>query len=95
MATLDDRVTICDDVVFRVLGEESVILSLDSGVYFGLDAIGTRMWTLLNEHDLRGVAAAVHEEFDAPLDQIEQDVVAIVEQLIAKKLVRPAGVTSP
>ena len=90
MLTLQNRVTVCDDVVFRVLGEESVILSLDTGLYFGLDPVGTRIWTLLSERDLAGVAEAIHLEFDAELQQIQQDVLSLVEQLVAKRLVQPA-----
>lgn len=87
MLTLQNRVAVADDVVFRALGEESVILSLDTGVYYGLDPIGTRMWMLLSDRDLGAVADAIHEEFDADLPQIQSDVLALVEQLLAKKLV--------
>ena len=64
MLTLQNRVTVCDDVVFRALGEESVILSLDTGMYFGLDPVGTRIWTLLADRDLAGVAETIHQEFE-------------------------------
>lgn len=90
MLSLQDRVKVCDDVVFRVLGEESVILSLDTGLYFGLDPVGTRMWTLLAERDLAGVADAIHQEFDAALPEIQKDVLALVEELLAKRLVQQA-----
>jgi coenzyme PQQ synthesis protein D (PqqD) len=90
MLTLQNRVTVCDDVVFRALGDESVILSLDTGMYFGLDPVGTRMWTLLAERDLAGVAEAIHQEFEAELSEIQQDVLTLVEQLLAKRLVQQA-----
>lgn len=89
MLTLQNRVTVCDDVVFRALGEESVILSLDTGMYFGLDPVGTRIWTLLPDRDLAEVAAMIQQEFDAELPQIQEDVLTLVEQLIAKRLVQP------
>jgi hypothetical protein len=88
MLTLQNRVAVCDDVVFRALGDESVILSLDTGMYFGLDPVGTRIWTLLPERDLAQVAEMIHQEFDAALPQIQEDVLALVEQLIAKHLVQ-------
>ena len=90
MLTLQHRVKVCEDVVFRALGDESVILSLDTGMYFGLDPVGTRIWTLLGDCDLAGVAEAIHHEFDAGLPEIQQDVLSLVEQLIAKRLVQPA-----
>lgn len=88
MLTLQNRVTVCDDVVFRALGDESVILSLDTGTYFGLDPVGTRIWTLLADRDLAGVADTIHQEFDAALPEIQQDVLALVEKLLEKRLVQ-------
>jgi hypothetical protein len=90
MLTLQTRVAVCDDVVFRALGEESVILSLDTGMYFGLDPVGTRIWMLLPDRDLAQVAEQIQQEFDAALPEIQQDVLALVEELIAKRLVQPA-----
>jgi hypothetical protein len=90
MLTLQNRVAVCDDVVFRALGDESVILSLDTGMYYGLDPVGTRIWTLLADRDLAAVAATIHEEFDADLTEIQTDVLALVEEFLAKRLVQPA-----
>jgi coenzyme PQQ synthesis protein D (PqqD) len=87
MLTLQNRVAVSDDVIFRALGEESVILSLDTGMYFGLDPVGTRIWTLLPDRDLAQVAEVIHEEFEADLAQIQRDVLDLLEQLVAKRLV--------
>jgi len=38
------------DVVFRELEGEMVLLNLATGVYFGLDPVGTRIWTLIEAH---------------------------------------------
>jgi len=38
------------DVIFRLLGDEAVILSLSAGMYFGLDSVGTRIWQLISEN---------------------------------------------
>lgn len=37
------------DVVFRELAGEAVLLHLRTGVYFGLDPVGTRIWQLIVE----------------------------------------------
>jgi hypothetical protein len=89
MLTLQHRVAVCDDVIFRALGEESVILSLDTGMYFGLDPVGTRIWALLADRNLEQVADVIHQEFDAEPPQIQQDLLALVEQLVEKRLVQP------
>jgi hypothetical protein len=42
--SLTSSVRIRDDVLSRDLQGEEVILDLNTGVYFGLDPVGTRIW---------------------------------------------------
>jgi hypothetical protein len=85
---LESRVSIPDAVVFRELDGEAVVLNIDSGIYFGLDDVGTRMWMLMAElQTLAAVRDALAAEFDAPADQLARDLLAFVEQLQAKGLV--------
>ena len=39
---------ILDGVVWTALGDEQVILKLDSGLYFGVDQVGARIWRLIS-----------------------------------------------
>lgn len=81
-----------DEVVFRDLGGEAVILHLGTATYFGLNEVGTRVWQLLGERlSLDAVCARLAEEFDAPRERIDADVAALVSQLVAKGLLRVAG----
>lgn len=43
------RVRLSRDVIFREVAGEVVLLHLGTGVYFGLDPVGTRVWQLLAE----------------------------------------------
>ena len=77
------------DVVFRVLGDEAVILNLASGVYFGLDTVGTRMWQLISEHGSTDkVIAAMLDEYAAEEGQLRSDLDKLIEQLSEKGLVQ-------
>lgn len=89
--SLSDRLTPVANVIFRALGEESVVLSLDAGLYFGLDEVGTRIWTLIEHHDLAGVAAVLAREYDVGRDEVEQDVMAFARELQARGLVDQRG----
>ena len=40
--TLNDNLRIPDQVATRQLGGETVLLNLETGTYFGLDAVGSR-----------------------------------------------------
>jgi hypothetical protein len=86
-ASLDRSVRFADDVVFRELDGEAVLLDLDSGTYFGLDAVGTRIWLFCRERgSLRSVWEAMQEEFDAPADVLEADLLAFVDELSSRGL---------
>ena len=78
-------------VVFRQLDDGAVLLDLESGVYFGLDEIGTRVWTLLQERGTPGaVCDAMLEEFDVEPAVLAGDVLRLVGELQQNGLVRAA-----
>jgi hypothetical protein len=91
------KIKIPDDVMFRILGDEAVILNVASGVYFGLDAVGTRMWQLMSEHGSTDkVVETLLEEYEVGETQLRRDLDKLIEQLSEKGLVKiDATETSP
>lgn len=86
--TLASRVTVSDGVLFQELQGEAVLLNLNSGIYFGLDAVGTRMWQLIVEHEqLAPVVRSVVAEFDVSESQSAADLLALVAKLENQGLV--------
>jgi len=82
------RFVVNPSVVFRELDGEAVLLNLDSGVYFGLDAVGTRVWTLLLEHGAtEPVCAQMEREYDVARGELERDVRRLVHELRQKGLI--------
>lgn len=86
---LSDSLTVSGDVVAREVGGEMVLLDLASGQYFGLDTVGGRIWELLSENPctLAQLCDAIEEEFDAPREQIEADLMALAAQLSEQELI--------
>jgi hypothetical protein len=85
--SLQSSLKASDEVVFRELDGEAVLLHLASGMYFGLDGTGTRMWQLIEQHGrLTAVLAALCEEFDAPREAIERDLLSLASELSEKGL---------
>ena len=83
-----DRVSVSPDAVFRELDGEGVVLDLRSGLYFGLNEVGARIWCLIEQHGEVGrILAALADEFDAPEARLRQDLLALIEQLREKGLV--------
>jgi hypothetical protein len=89
--TAADRFAVPDDVMARPLDGETVILDLASGTYFGLDRVGTRIWELLREGKALGdVCTTLLGEFEASREQVEADVFELAQQLLDRRLIRPA-----
>ena len=81
------NIRIPDDVVFRILGDEAVILNLSTGIYFGLDTVGTRMWQLISEYGSTEKAReALLAEYEVEEGQLRQDLDLLIQQLIDKGL---------
>ena len=61
---------------------ETVLLDLSREHYFGLDAVGTRVWQLLGEGKMpQELMAVMLEEYDVSREQLEADVSGLLERL--------------
>ena len=79
---------ICEDVVYRNLQGEAVILNLKTNMYCGLDPVGTRIWELILEHrSLDKVLASLMVEYEVTEDQGAQDILHFVQVLQENKLI--------
>ena len=86
--TLDAVVAAAQDQVFSDLGGEVAILNLKNGVYYGLDEIGARIWSLIQEPAVVGdVRDALLEEYEVEPERCEQDLLTLLEELLAEGLV--------
>lgn len=76
------------DAVDARVGEETVILHMQKGIYFGLDPVGARIWELLGEETaIAQISAQIAEEFGAALETVEADIKVFLQQLIDSDLV--------
>lgn len=86
---LSTHVRIVEGVVCRDLDGEMVLLNLNSGIYFGLDAVGTQVWHLLQSQSSVGdVVKALLEEYEVAAARCEQDVMDLVSRLLDKGLLQ-------
>ena len=83
------RVAVPETVLFRDLDGEAVLLATESGRYFGLNEVGTRMWSLLCLHgDVEAVYRALLAEYEVPEDRLREDLAQFVDTLAARGLVK-------
>lgn len=70
------------------LADDVVILHLQSGMYYGLDEVGARVWQLIQTpqrvSNIRDILLAEYE-VDSP--QCEQELLALLRELAHQKLI--------
>ena len=70
------------------LAGEAVILNLKSGVYYGLDPIGARIWQLIQvPKAVQHIRDAILDEYDVEASQCEQDLLALLANMEAQGLI--------
>ncbi len=85
---LTDKVSIPAQVMARDVGTETVILNLESGIYFGLDPVGARIWQLMGEgKTLAEVCDAMLTEYAVERSDLERDVLDLAGKLAAQGLI--------
>jgi hypothetical protein len=80
--------------VFSDLGGEAVVLSLKSGVYYGLDEVGAHIWDLIQTpRRVSEVCDLLLEEYDVEPDNCEHDVIALLLSLASEGLIEICDAT--
>ena len=85
---VSSRVVAARDQVSCDVGGEAAILQLASGVYYSLDAVGSRIWALLQSpRSVREIRDALVAEYDVPAERCERDLLGLLEALAAAQLI--------
>lgn len=67
---------------------EVAILGLRAGVYYGLDAVGGRIWNLLQKpKTVNEIRDVLLKEYDVEADRCERDLLALLQQLADEGLI--------
>lgn len=93
MITPEHSIQRAEDIVAREVGGEIVLLDLEAGTYYGLNAVGGMIWKSL-EGGAKSIAQLCDElelEFDVDRATLEADVAALAADLQANGLARVTG----
>ncbi len=86
--TPDTTVVRSSDQASADLGGEAAILNLKDGVYYGLDAVGARIWELIEEpRTVRDVCDTLCNEYDVDAERCERDLIALLTELAQHGLI--------
>lgn len=66
-----------------------VMMSIDQGMYFGLEGTGPRIWALLDQpRSVGSVCDALISEFDVDAEECRREVIDFLEELRRAQLIR-------
>lgn len=78
------------------LADEAVILNLKAGVYYGLNPVAARIWSLIQEpRSVREVRDTLVEEYNVDPDRAEGDLLVLLQDLAARDLIKVKDETVP
>lgn len=80
---------ISDDVVSCDLDGETAILNIESGIYFGLDPIGTKIWNSLKKPcNISNLVEMIMNDYDVDKKRCENDLIELIKNLKESGLVK-------
>ena len=89
MLTFSDRVVVPAHVLIRHLDGESVLLNLETEMYFGLDVTGTRMWEVATQSaTIEAAYITLLKEFDVEPDVLRANLAELIVGLIENGLLK-------
>ena len=76
------------DQLSRDVGDETVILGMRETMYYGLNPVGARVWSLIQEpRRVDEICETILSEYDVDPEQCERDVHELLTQLADEKLI--------
>jgi len=84
----DSRIKRTTSAMETLVGNEVVLMVLESGNVYGLGDTGSAVWRLLTDSTtVQPVVSALVAEYDAPEEVIEHDVLELLEEMLERGLV--------
>ncbi len=87
---IDPSTVVCasESQVSSDLAGETVILNVSDGVYYGLDPVGTRIWTLVQEpRTVTDIHHQLLEEYDVTSERCMEDLLHLLAELREHELI--------
>ena len=81
-------ISVLPDQVSSQLGDDSVILNVKTGTYFGLNEVGTRIWGLIQEPiPIEKIIQTLLNEYEVEPKQCEDEVLNLINDLLNATLI--------
>lgn len=86
---LDSSIVVAStDQISSDLGDEVVILNLKSGVYHGLNEVGAKVWSFIQQaKTVKQISEMLLQEYDVDVEQCNSDLIVLLSDLLAAELI--------
>jgi Coenzyme PQQ synthesis protein D (PqqD) len=92
MISFPTRVSAPQHVLTRAIGNESVILNVKTGCYFGLDEVSSRIWAILiGSETVQAAYESLLSEYEVDSERLRNDIIAFIEELRGQGLLEING----
>ena len=87
--SLSSRVVVSPQQISCDVADEAVLLSMQTGDYYGLNPVGASIWRLIRQpQTVSGLVAALMDEYEGvTADACRDEVLSFLEEMIALELV--------
>jgi len=90
------RFKLCDNVSYRIIDKEAVVIRLDEGKVHCLNEVGARILDLITRNRPLGeIIALLEQEYEVAVEDARCDVFRLVEELLDAGIVEEVSGSCP
>lgn len=89
--TMSSLIKRSPEIVHSDMDGETVMMSIEQGEYYGIDAIGAQIWNMLEEEkSIEDICASLCEKYDVEASVCQRDVIRFLENMHEQKIIEIA-----
>lgn len=86
---IDATVVRNQEIIFSDMDDETVMMSIEKGEYYGVNPVGRRIWELLETPvTVSSMCDTLCNEYNVETGQCNKDALAFLAQLLQKDVIR-------
>jgi len=86
--TRDTKVVQRKELPTVMISGDIALMNAEKGIYYGLDAVGTRIWEIIKEEiAIKEIVDVLLKEYNVSADTCENDVIELIEKLDSAELI--------
>ena len=89
---LDRKYKVADDILFRRIDDEGILLHISSGTYYNLNETSIMFWeALADSNPLTPVVEQVIDEYEVERECVLQDLQNFLQELSQNQIITPSA----